>query len=213
MKNDLSAIRNDYGNRALNESELPKDPTLLLQDWMDEAINEGLYEPNAVVLSTTDSDGFPSSRVVLLKAIQDGKLVFFSNYSSAKGKELEKNPKAGLLFFWPQLHRQIRIKGNVERISDAHSDLYFKERPYESKLGAWASAQSEVISGREAIESKYSFYKGKFKDKEIPRPAFWGGFQLHPKNIEFWQGRSGRLHDRLVYGRDGAGWGIWRLAP
>jgi len=213
MKKDLSAIRNDYGSRAINESELPLEPVLLMQEWIDEAINKGIYEPTAIVLSTIDSEGFPSSRVVLLKGIQDGKLVFFSNFKSAKGKELEINSKAGLLFFWPQLHRQIRIKGNIEKISEAYSDSYFKDRPYESKIGAWASPQSEVIPNRASLESSYSFFEEKFKNKEIPRPDFWGGYELDPISFEFWQGRSGRLHDRVVYGKNELGWGISRLAP
>lgn len=213
MKNDFSTIRNDYGDRALKESEIPSDPIQLVQEWMDEAINEGSFEPTAIALSTIDSVGFPSSRMVLLKEIKASKLIFFSNYNSAKGRELAQDSKAGMLFFWPQLHRQIRIKGIVEKLSEKQSDSYFNERPYESKLGAWSSLQSELIANRTVLESNYEHFEKEFKNKFIPRPEFWGGYELNPISFEFWQGRKRRLHDRVVFSKDDDNWKVERLAP
>ena len=213
MKNEFSDIRNDYGDKGLIESELPSEPVRLTNHWLNEAIKEGLYEPTAITLSTIDSGGFPSLRIVLLKEIQKGKLIFFSNYDSAKARELELNPNAGLLFFWPQLHRQIRIKGKVEKLSQKQSDDYFNMRPEESKIGAWASPQSEVIEDRDFLELNYKKYEKKFNNKIISRPEFWGGYIFDPLNFEFWQGRSKRLHDRLVYSKKESDWEIRRLAP
>lgn len=213
MENEFSDIRNDYGDIGLRESELTSDPVQLVRDWLNEAVKEGFYEPTAISLSTIDSEGFPSSRIILLKDIQKGKLIFFSNYNSAKARELELNLNAGLLFFWPQLHRQIRIKGRVEKLSPEQSDEYFKMRPEESKIGTWSSPQSEVIKDRDSLELNYRHYEKKFHNKIIPRPEFWGGYMFDPLNFEFWQGRSKRLHDRLVYIKKGNKWEIERLAP
>jgi len=213
MKNKFSDIRNDYGNRSLEESEMPSDPIGLTQEWLNEAIKEGLYEPTAISLSTIDFEGYPTSRIVLLKSILNSKFIFFSNYNSAKAKELENTSKAGILFFWPQLHRQIRITGKVKKISELQSEEYFNERPVESKIGAWASAQSEPIKDRDFLESNYNYYKKKFNSQTIPRPEFWGGYELEPVGIEFWQGRSKRLHDRMVYRKNDSAWVIERLAP
>ncbi len=213
MENEFSDIRNDYGDKGLIESELPSEPIRLTNNWLNEAIKEGLYEPTAITLSTIDSGGFPSLRIVLLKDIQKGKLIFFSNYDSAKAMELDLNPNASLLFFWPQSHRQIRIKGKVEKLSSEESDEYFKQRPEESKLGAWASPQSEVIKDRSFLELNYKKFEKKFNKKIIPRPEFWGGYIFDPLNFEFWQGRSKRLHDRLVYSKKEGDWTIRRLAP
>ena len=213
MKKKLADLRNDYGEIPLLEQNLPANPVELFQAWLDTAIQSNLYEPNAMVLSTLDQDFQPDSRVVLLKGIVDGKLVFFTNYSSAKGKQLEINKKVSVIFFWKELHRQIRIQGIVEKSPARESQEYFSSRPRESQLGARASKQSAVIKDRASLEAAFSRERDNFENIEIPRPENWGGYRIIPVKIEFWQGRSGRMHDRLVYHLEKKSWKVQRLAP
>jgi pyridoxamine 5'-phosphate oxidase len=213
MEHDLSSIRKEYLNAKLDESILDKNPMIQFQKWLAEAINSSETEPTAMVLSTVSADGKPSSRIVLLKETGRKNLMFFTNYTSRKGKELAVNPHASLLFFWPDLQRQVRIEGKVEKTSAIDSDQYFASRPEASQLASWASTQSEIISGRQELEEAFQQEFLRFSKAPISRPPHWGGFQLIPENFEFWQGRESRLHDRLKYIKSGDEWKIIRLAP
>ena len=212
MKN-LHNIRTDYTKSALLEDEIPDNPYNLLANWVDKAIDEKIPEPTAICLSTIKYNGTVSSRIVLVKEIQENGLVFFTNYDSGKGQDLAKNPSASAVFFWADLQRQIRIEGNIEKISSEMSDEYYRERPTLSKIGAWASPQSRVISSRKELEKRVEEVKKKFEDKNLDRPPFWGGYKLKYESIEFWQGRQGRLHDRFLYIKSKQIWKINRLAP
>jgi pyridoxamine 5'-phosphate oxidase len=209
---DLARLRVDYRRAALSERECAKDPFDQLMRWLDEAIAARVPEANAMSLSTVDAAGAPSSRIVLLKALDARGLVFHTNYDSRKGRELEANPRVALLFFWPELERQVRIAGRAEHASAAESDAYFAERPRESQLGAWASPQSAEIADREVIEARLAEVRERFPGT-VSRPPRWGGVRVVPKRFEFWQGRPSRLHDRLQWTREGDGWTIVRLAP
>jgi pyridoxamine 5'-phosphate oxidase len=213
MKNNISVIRNNYLKGSLSEDELPANPFVLFKDWLQSAIDFPESEPTAMALSTSTNEGMPSSRIVLLKDVNETGFRFFTNYDSRKGRELFLNPAAALLFFWPQLERQIRVEGQVERVSEEDSDAYFMQRPIESQLGAWASPQSKVIPGRIILENRMEHTRSRFEGKSIPRPPHWGGFVLIPASIEFWQGREGRMHDRLKYSKKMKEWKIERLAP
>ena len=193
--------------------EVELNPLIQFKKWMAEAIKAEALEPNAMCLSTLGEDGFPNARIVLLKDLDDG-FVFFTNYQSRKGIELENYPKASLTFFWPEIERQVRVIGNVTKISTEQSDAYFLSRPYSSQLGAWASPQSQEISGREILDSLQTEVEKKFLESPITRPPHWGGYRLLPHRVEFWQGRPSRLHDRLCFDREGTSdWKIRRLAP
>ena len=193
--------------------EVELKPLIQFKKWMAEAIKAEALEPNAMCLSTLGEDGFPNARIVLLKDLDDG-FVFFTNYQSRKGIELENYPKASLTFFWPEIERQVRVIGNVTKISTEQSDAYFLSRPYSSQLGAWASPQSQEISGREILDSLQTEVEKKFLESPITRPPHWGGYRLLPHRVEFWQGRPSRLHDRLCFDREGTSdWKIRRLAP
>ena len=181
--------------------------------WWEEAVNSEVLEANAMTLATATKSGIPSARTILLKGYDEKGFIFFTNYNSKKGKELIDNPNASLLFFWKELERQVRIEGTVTKISEEDSDTYFVSRPYESKIGTWSSPQSDVINGRQVLEDNLQRYKDKFTDENVPRPPHWGGFILNPVLIEFWQGRPGRLHDRIQYRLAGNSWIIERLAP
>lgn len=210
----LSLIRSDYSKHRLSENDVLKNPVEQFLLWMKECIQSGQAEPNAMTLSTVTAQGKPSSRVVLLRGVEDGKFAFFTNYNSNKGKHLKENPHASLNFFWYQLERQVKISGKTEKCNEQFSDEYFATRPRESQLGAWASPQGETIENRDVLVKNFEFYAKKFEGQEIPRPPHWGGFLLVPEEIEFWQGRTGRLHDRILYTlKNDGNWIISRLAP
>ena len=199
---------------TLDEKLVDRDPIKQFQAWFNDAIAAKLPLPEAMNLATATPEGRPSSRVVLLKQVDENGFVFFTNYHSAKAQQLESNPYAALVFYWPQLDRQVRIEGKVERTSVAESAEYFQTRPRESQIGAWASPQSSVIPGRDVLEERVKELEEYYRDREIECPGHWGGYRLRPDRIEFWKNRVGRLHDRILYDRtaDGA-WAIKRLAP
>ncbi|WP_257670627.1 pyridoxamine 5'-phosphate oxidase [Parapedobacter tibetensis] len=210
----IVAIRAEYGMGQLSEDEVADDALIQFQKWFDEALQNEVMEPNAMVLSTVSISGSPSSRIVLLKQLDESGFGFFTNYESRKGTELDENPHAALLFFWPELQRQVRIEGRVEKLSAELSDAYFQSRPKGSKLGAIASPQSREIPDRETLDTQLVELEKTYGDTElVPRPAHWGGYRLVPDLLEFWQGRGSRLHDRLAYKRQDNGWQIVRLAP
>jgi pyridoxamine 5'-phosphate oxidase len=211
---DIAGIRKEYRLQQLRASDVKADPLLQFQDWFKAAVEANVNEPNAMNLSTVKASGRPCSRIVLLKGVEEKGLVFYTNYESDKGNQLEKYPFASLCFFWPELERQVRLEGKVIKVSPAVSDAYFYSRPLASRLGAWASPQSQVIPARELLESNLEAVQKKFA-LEVPRPEHWGGYQLIPDYVEFWQGRESRLHDRIVYSwkEELAQWTINRLAP
>lgn len=206
-------LRRDYDKNPLSESELDSDPVVQFRIWFEEARAAGIPEPNAMTLGTADAVGRVSCRTVLLKAYDERGFVFFTNYWSRKARQIGENPRASLLFPWVALARQIEIAGGVEKISAAESLAYFMSRPYLSRLGAWVSDQSSVISSRQILLNKFEELKRRFADGEVPKPEGWGGFRVIPETIEFWQGGSARLHDRFLYTRSGGAWKIERLAP
>ena len=213
MNPSIADIRTDYKLRSLNESEVAADPIDQFTRWWDEAVASNIDEVNAMTLATATTDGFPSARIVLLKGYDEKGFVFFTNYHSQKGKDLAENPNAALVFFWKELERQVRIEGLVEKTPGDVSDDYYQSRPAGSRIGAWASPQSEVIGSRETIEKNAVAYEKEFSDGTIPRPLHWGGYILKPVKVEFWQGRSSRLHDRILYTFINGAWKIERLAP
>ena len=205
--------RTDYDKGTLNISDLGNDPWTTLESWVQQAVAAGIQDPTAFHLTTLDSDGFPHGRVVLLRDTRQGELVFYTNYRSEKGQDLLANPKAGATFFWPHADRQIRIRGTVAKVTESESDAYFNSRPEASRLGAWASNQSQVVTSRELLDAQFQQAKAKFSDGAVPRPPHWGGFALRPAVIEFWQGRPSRLHDRVKCVRTESGWDLVRLQP
>lgn len=210
----LANIRNEYKKAALSEDKVAKDPIEQFNRWFAEAQEAATVEPTAMTLATSSEKGIPSTRIVLLKGIEKGNFLFFTNYQSSKGKELEENPHASLNFFWPSFERQINVKGIVERVSEKASTEYFQSRPKESQIGAWASPQSSVIANREMLEQRKADLEKKYKKEDVlPKPKQWGGYAVKPYFIEFWQGRPGRLHDRIIYVLNEKGWEIKRLAP
>lgn len=213
MGTDISSIRKEYKLHSLNEKDVNANPINQLKLWLDEAVEARIPEPTAMALATSTPTGRPSIRMVLLKEIDDKGLVFFTNYESYKARQLEGNPFAAVLFFWPDLERQVRIEGVVEKVSIEESDKYFAERPEGSKIGAWASEQSSVIPSRLYLELKTAEYYNNYKNREIPRPDNWGGYRIIPSMFEFWQGRESRLHDRIRYQLNNKNWLIERLAP
>ena len=208
----IAQLRKNYTFGQLSEAELAPNPLPLFQIWFDQAVKAECPEPNSMTLATADASGNPSARIVLLKGADEAGFTFFTNYESQKGKELATRPHAALLFHWHELERQVRIKGTVDRVSTDESDAYFNSRPAASRIGAWASPQSAEIPNREFLEEAEKRFSAEFGDKP-PRPAHWGGYRLHPTEIEFWQGRPSRLHDRIHYQLEGNQWRITRLAP
>ena len=214
MNKSIADIRKDYQLQSLLETDIAADPFTQFNHWWDDAVKSELDEVNAMTLATVSLTGLPAARIVLLKSFSDAGFVFFTNYNSHKGIELEENPQACLVFFWKELERQVRITGNVEKVTASESDAYFNSRPAGSRLGAWASPQSSVITSREIVEKNIEKFEEQFAGNEITRPPHWGGYTVIPAVIEFWQGRPNRLHDRLQYSKmqDGS-WKIERLAP
>ena len=204
-------LRTDYQKSELNVKDLTVEPITLFQQWLSQAITYS-NDANAFVLSTVNSNSVPSSRVLLLRDATEKGFSFFTNYSSRKSQEIEVNPNVCMNFFWPEMERQVRINGSISRLSEQESDDYFNSRPYESRIGAWCSPQSQVIKSREVLENKIQELKKKYPN-EVPRPENWGGYTIVPNEIEFWQGRASRLHDRFLYNKEGENWTINRLAP
>jgi len=198
---------------GLDEKTIDRDPIKQFQLWFNDAMAAGLPMPEAMTLATATRDGKPSARMVLLKQVNHDGFVFFTNYQSAKAAQLDANPYAALVFYWAQLERQVRVEGSVVRTSAQESCDYFKTRPRESQIGAWASAQSQAISSRDVLEQRAQELEALHLDREVDCPEFWGGYRLKPERIEFWKSRIGRLHDRILYQRDATGWSITRLAP
>ena len=213
LPSELAAIRRDYAARGLRRAELDPDPIKQFLNWFTAAVEAQLPDVNAMTLGTVSSDGRPSARVVLLKGVDHDGFVFFTNYLSDKGREMEANNLVSLTFFWVQLERQVRVQGRVEKTSREESVRYFQSRPVASRLGAWASHQSEVIDGRQVLEARLAQMTERFGDEEIPCPPHWGGYRVAPSTVEFWQGRPNRLHDRFRYAQKGDAWTIDRLAP
>ncbi len=214
LRAHINKLRHDFGKKKLLEGEAGDDPIQLFDRWFLEAVDAKVNEPNAMTLATSTTAGMPSQRIVLLRNYKQANFVFYTNYLSRKGKEIAQNPVASLLFFWPELERQIRINGKLSIQTEAESDEYFASRPRESQLGAWVSEQSAVISGRQELDLRFTEIEKKFSGRDIPRPHYWGGYILNADAIEFWQGRPGRLHDRLLYSKGSAEkWTRVRLAP
>ena len=214
---DLAALRREYSIGGLSESDLAPEPIAMFRRWLHDVTVAGLHEPNAMVVSTATPDGVPSSRIVLLKGLDDRGFVFFTNYKSRKGAELDANPAVALLFPWHDLERQVRVEGRASRLDDAANAAYFATRPRASQIGAWASPQSQVVSSREELDRRYAETAARFGgphgDQDIGLPPDWGGYRVAPEVVEFWQGRRGRMHDRLRYVRTENGWRTERLAP
>jgi pyridoxamine 5'-phosphate oxidase len=210
---DLAARREDYARGGLVESDLASDPVAMFERWYADAVAAGLHEPNAMAVATASPEGVPSSRFVLLKGVSVDGFVFFTNLGSRKGHELLANPRCALLFPWHPLERQVRVEGHAVELPRADVEAYFSSRPRGSQLGAWASHQSQVVGGRAALDEAYADAQARFDGVDVPVPDEWGGFLVRPERVEFWQGRTGRMHDRLVYRRLDGGWATERLAP
>ncbi len=210
--NDIADLRKDYKLASLDEGDVAASPLAQFDQWFKEALNAELPEPNAMTLATCDAQARPSARIVLIKGYDERGFVYFTNYESHKAQDLAANNRAALLFFWPELERQIRIQGRVEKISAADSDDYYRSRPLASRIGAWASPQSQVLSSRTSLEARVAAFEAEYGDNP-PRPAHWGGYRVVPQVMEFWQGRRSRLHDRIQYRLNNGVWKIERLAP
>ena len=210
----LSDIRKEYTKDSLDQSSINKNPIAQFEKWFQEAIKAEALEPNALTLSTITETLKPSARIVLLKGIEENKFLFYTNYQSQKGKELDANPACALTFFWPELERQVRVEGICSRVDEKVSETYFKSRPRTSQIGAWASPQSSLIKSRSLLDERAKEIETRFKDQPVlPKPHQWGGYAVEPLELEFWQGRPSRLHDRIVYYKTDNIWSIHRLAP
>ena len=213
MSIDIAGLRRNYAHATLDESHADADPIRQFEHWFADAVAAEVLEPNAMTLATASSDGVPSARIVLLKGVDAQGFVFFTDYRSRKAAELTENPLAALTFLWKEIERQVRVTGAVSRVSEAESESYFRTRPLGSRLGAWASHQSAVIASRGVLDERLREVTARFADGDIPLPTHWGGYRVMPDEVEFWQGRPDRLHDRLVYRRNDARWEILRLSP
>jgi len=214
MHRNIADIRRDYSHKSLSEADVDINPIKQFAAWWDEAVNSKIDEVNAMTLATASVDALPSARIVLLKEFNEKGFVFFTNYESYKGRQMAENPKACLVFFWKELERQVRVTGLIEKINTRQSDEYFHSRPEASRIGAWASPQSRVIENRQWIDEKFNELVKEMEGTDIARPPHWGGYIVKPVEIEFWQGRPSRLHDRIQYSLDeNGGWKIERLAP
>ena len=210
----LAGMRREYGRGRLTEEHCETNPIVQFEHWIQDAQAADLKEPNAMTLATATAEGRPSARVVLLKEVSDIGFVFYTNYTSRKARELETNPYAALTFYWAELERQVRVEGRVGHVSRVQSEMYFRSRPKGSRLGAWASHQSEVLPSRAPLEARLAELEQLYSTDEVPVPEFWGGYCVAPEAIEFWEGRPNRLHDRLLYRRNGENaWTIQRLSP
>lgn len=210
---ELAALRRDYSQRDLSKAIVAADPFDQFSKWFDEAVSSQIVEPNAMHLGTATPDGRPSGRTVLLKGFDKSGFKFFTNYGSAKARELAANPECYLHFLWKEVERQVFIRGKAVRTSEQESDEYFALRPYESQLGAWASAQSAIIESRSLIENRFAELRAQYTEGNVPRPPLWGGFRVTPDRFEYWQGRRSRLHDRICYEQKNGAWNIFRLSP
>ena len=211
---NLANIRRDYRMATLDLSSVDQDPIRQFEKWFAEAMKSEVIEPNAMNLATVNERGQPSARMVLLKGLEGNRFFFYTNYQSDKGKQIEQNPACALTFFWPELERQVRVEGLASRVDSATSDVYFQSRPRESQVGAWASPQSVIIEDRRILEQRFKEIEQRFEGLTVlPRPHQWGGFQVEPFEVEFWQGGAGRLHDRIQYVKVDNSWKIYRLAP
>ena len=214
MDKTIADLRKDYTLQSLSEKDVNSNPFIQFRQWFDQALAAQLPEPNAMTVATATLNGQPSARIVLLKGFDQRGFIFYTNYNSHKAQELAENPQASLVFWWAELERQVRICGSVEKVSENESDEYFYSRPLNSRLGAWASEQSQVIKSREVLEQRMQELQIQYQNQDVKRPAHWGGLRVIPTEIEFWQGRSNRLHDRLLYTRlDDGSWKIQRLSP
>ena len=213
-KKDLRHIRREYDMDRLEGSNLPDNPMDLFTAWLEKAQSSNITDPTAMSLSTVERNGQPSSRIVLLKKVEDDKLIFYTNYHSKKAREIRSQAKVAALLYWPELERQVKIAGIARPVDDSDSDLYFQSRPYESNISTWASPQSEVIPDRQYLEREFEKYMKKYPSKDnVPRPAYWGGYAINPTILEFWQGGAYRLHDRIEYTKKEERWSWVRLAP
>jgi pyridoxamine 5'-phosphate oxidase len=210
---DASRLRKEYTSAGLVEDDVDPDPIVQFHNWFEKVIEADLHEPNAMTLATASREGGPSARIVLLKGYDERGFVFYTNYEGRKARELEANPLCALLFYWGELERQVRVEGRASRIPGEESDAYFSSRPRGSRLGAWASEQSQPVEDRNVLEERVRALEAEYEGREIPRPPFWGGYRVEPEVVEFWQGRENRLHDRIVYRRTGEGWKMERLQP
>ena len=214
LQKEIFSIRVDFDQSSFDEKQVKKDPFSQFNVWMKNALDAKVNEPTAMTLSTSNKKGMVDSRIVLLRDLDKKGFNFFTNYKSAKAREMKENKQVALNFFWPELQRQVRIRGVIEKLPEKNSDAYFKSRPRESQIGAWTSHQSEVLSGRKELEDRFKKLTNKFDGKNVPRPKHWGGYRVKPLEIEFWQGRPSRLHDRLLFTKSGSGkWKLVRLNP